>query len=427
MGAHLALQKLAIVTSPTTTSVRIDATMDSTSCMIPSDPDIAGVGVRTAIYIQNLFTFVPAIWALWDGKVSAYDLESVESHSTTILVTAFAILISAVGQAHTLGLSVFHASIVLSLSWMNNTNTFIYFLLYVKHKSQANDGDSVEPTFDAWYEYLRKRMHVVLPTKPFGMNLLSDDSVMGKHELSFQDSDISSIKLHQVSNKSSTSLTRKLLRKAVFLLGSLHLTVMAAFGLWVWTDPRFFKTGDSCAVDTSEMSILGIYVPCRSRGLHGWSIAIYTLFLVPGLNLILPMGLFLAIFTLCHKWHASARRVKLLCRRVASLRIMPVWISMSMLLIINIVFLVDIELTIYHNRERHEDNGESQWTFGQTLALLLLSMPLRDLIETSLSRREHERDRQARTLPSMPLPADAIDGIELMIQIRKTAQKQKLL
>ncbi|KAJ6573137.1 hypothetical protein DFH09DRAFT_1079294 [Mycena vulgaris] len=44
---------------------------------------------------ENLLSFVPAIWALWDGEVSAYELESVETQSTTILITAFAIMISA--------------------------------------------------------------------------------------------------------------------------------------------------------------------------------------------------------------------------------------------------------------------------------------------------------------------------------------------
>ncbi|KAJ6457947.1 hypothetical protein C8R45DRAFT_1184031, partial [Mycena sanguinolenta] len=99
-------------------------------------PDIAGVGVRVAIYIQNILGFIPAISALWDGQVMQYELEAVETQSTTILITAFAILISAMVQAQTLVLSSFHASLILSLSWMNNTNTFIYFLLYIQYRSQ---------------------------------------------------------------------------------------------------------------------------------------------------------------------------------------------------------------------------------------------------------------------------------------------------
>jgi hypothetical protein len=87
--------------------------MSDFSC-IASDPDISGIGVRAAVYIQNLLSFIPAIWALWDGKVTAYELESVETQSTTILITAFAILISAMVQGRTLGLSNFHASILLT-------------------------------------------------------------------------------------------------------------------------------------------------------------------------------------------------------------------------------------------------------------------------------------------------------------------------
>ncbi|EEB92427.1 hypothetical protein MPER_09065 [Moniliophthora perniciosa FA553] len=120
-----------------------------------SIPDISGLGVRAAIYIQNLLSFIPAIWALWDGEVTLYELESIEPQSTTILITAFAILISAMVQAQTLGLSSFHAAIVLSLSWMNNTNTFIYFLLYIQHKSQ--DGQ-VRPEWSSWMTHIREKL-----------------------------------------------------------------------------------------------------------------------------------------------------------------------------------------------------------------------------------------------------------------------------
>jgi hypothetical protein len=30
-------------------------------CAIPADPDFSGIGVRVAIYAQNLLSFVPAI------------------------------------------------------------------------------------------------------------------------------------------------------------------------------------------------------------------------------------------------------------------------------------------------------------------------------------------------------------------------------
>ena len=124
----------------------------SASCVIPSDPDISGIGVRSAIYIQNLLCFIPAVWALLDGEVSNYELETAETQSTTNLILAFAILISTIVQACTLGLTNYHATIVLSLSWMNNTNAFVYFLLYVHHKS-----GQVEPSWSAWIRHIQEK------------------------------------------------------------------------------------------------------------------------------------------------------------------------------------------------------------------------------------------------------------------------------
>jgi len=133
-------------------------TIMSSGCSeIPPDPDISGIGVRSAIYIQNLLNFVPVIWALWDGQVSSYELEPIETQSTTILIIAFSILISAMVQVQTIGISNFHANVILSLSWMNNTNTFIYFLLYVQYQSQPGP-DQVEPKWSAWLEHGRKKL-----------------------------------------------------------------------------------------------------------------------------------------------------------------------------------------------------------------------------------------------------------------------------
>jgi hypothetical protein len=149
------------------------------SCAIPSNPDISGIGVRVAIYIQNLLSFLPAFYALWDGKVEEHELKAVGTQSTTILVTAFAILISTIVQARTFGLSSFHTSVILNLSWMNNTNTFIYFLLYVHYKSDRDRGnEQIAPQWSAWVHHWHKafRPHVGNSPKPnnqLGVYILS--------------------------------------------------------------------------------------------------------------------------------------------------------------------------------------------------------------------------------------------------------------
>jgi hypothetical protein len=47
-----------------------------------------------------------------------------------------------------------------------------------------------------------------------------------------------------------------------------------------------------------------------------------------------------------------------------------------LLVAINILFIVDIELTL--RRNKGDQNGDNAWGFGQVLALLLLTIPLRD-------------------------------------------------
>jgi hypothetical protein len=154
------------------------------SCSIPANPDISGIGVRIAIYIQNFLSFIPAFWALMDKEVTSKELKTIEKQSTTILITAFAVLISAVVQIKTLGLSSFHSVIVLNLSWMNNTNTFIYFLLYIHYKSHLNRGEErVQPRWDAWGAHI---MRVVWPFFKSQNSILSvkikeRGSFAGKH------------------------------------------------------------------------------------------------------------------------------------------------------------------------------------------------------------------------------------------------------
>ncbi|KAJ7025257.1 hypothetical protein C8F04DRAFT_918690, partial [Mycena alexandri] len=98
--------------------------------------DISGIGVRTATYAQNILSFVPAFLALLDKKISNEELDSLEGQSTTILLSAFALLIAAFIEAKNRinGLDNYHTTIVLNLSWMNNTNTFIYILFHLHRK-----------------------------------------------------------------------------------------------------------------------------------------------------------------------------------------------------------------------------------------------------------------------------------------------------
>ncbi|KAJ6530079.1 ankyrin repeat-containing domain protein [Mycena vulgaris] len=400
---------------------------------IPSDPDISGIGVRAAIYIQNLLSFIPAIWALWDGTVSDYELESVETQSTTILLTAFAILISTMVRARTLGISNFHGSIVLSLSWMNNTNTFIYFLLYVQHKSQPGLRQ-IQPTLSAWINHLLEQFF-------FRVANSENSAERQEHGIAGIEADSRKFDAAGLRSKRAIALNRSslkiLFKRIVLSLGSFHLSMMAALGIWLWIDPASFGKANICAYEHGSTTILGNIVPLRSHRLRSWSLAIYSLFLLPGVNLMLPMGLFLWLFVAYQSWHQrrqstssgalntsrhtthdrsapnadsplqSGRKsgfrqtTRSLTQLGAVFRawkgrlpsfpsIVPVVIGMAILFAINLIFLVDIELTLRRNRNP-QDVADAAWTFGQILAMLLLVMPLRDLLETIFERREKRR------------------------------------
>jgi hypothetical protein len=201
----------------------------------------------------------------------------------------------------------------------------------------------------------------------------------------------------------------------VAILGSLHLSMMAALGIWLWSNPLSFGTArgpNACGIDYSTIVILGKAVPLRSSGLRIWSILVYAAVLVPGLNLLVPMVLFLVI-TILHRTCHAPRRVRkmdpsagrnprskrkpaiqtgtsksgasgVVGRSLVALEawynpfLFPTVFGMVLLFAINIIFLVDIELTLQQNRYL-KTSDESVWTFGQTLAMLLLVLPLRDL------------------------------------------------
>jgi hypothetical protein len=410
-----------------------------TSQIIPANPDISGYGIRVAIYIQNLLSFIPAFYALLDGKISEKELEVVEKQSTTILITAFAVLISAMVQAATFGLYSFHTSIILSLSWMNNTNTFIYFLLYIHHKIDSELGDKrVVPRWSAWF------YHVL---NPFGMRGKSakghdaEASSMIDHNnqlfLRFGRTKRNPLgSLHATRSQrekrkwpvrvvaydplrsSSSSLPdwaracwSLLRRKFVLVLGSLHLTAMAALGIWMWSSPSRYEatqanrlnlTSDKIPLQCTNTTLLGVDIPLTSAALNRTSLVFYSVFLAPCLNLVVPAVFFLLLFMRYeHSYFDSTTSlfvnalVFVITKPIARIIIFmkPVWpilTGLSFLLAINIVFIIDIETTIKRAIPYQDATDESNWTFGQTLALLLLVLPMRDVYDYIKESREAE-------------------------------------
>jgi hypothetical protein len=164
---------------------------------------------------------------------------------------------------------------------------------------------------------------------------------------------------------------------------------MAVVGVWLWSSPARFEISQRTfnppyPLTCTSMTLFGKSIRLSSPTLQAWSLLIYSIFLVPALNLLLPAALFLALYIYLHRRHLLQSRDQ---RKAGSL---PVVLGLVFLLLVNAVFMVDTELTV-HRGTKQQQPGESQWTFGQTLALLLLSLPIRDTALLESYRRDSVR------------------------------------
>ena len=80
---------------------------------IQPNPDIAGVGVRTAFYAQAFLSILPLFIIGADGQITLEELRTIIEIVETNEVTACALVLSALIQAWTYGLTTYHADIVL--------------------------------------------------------------------------------------------------------------------------------------------------------------------------------------------------------------------------------------------------------------------------------------------------------------------------
>jgi hypothetical protein len=256
---------------------------------IPANPDISGIGVRTAIYAQNLLCFLPVILYLWDGEISVDELAGIQDQSTGMLAIAFAILIAtaslAAGRNPTV--SHYHAAIILDLSWMNNTSTWIWFILYIHERSRATYKD-VAATWPAW----RTTLWFAVRTHLHG----PDRTVSGTGPTS-QGGEKKQTRWQKVVKPLSLAIkwvrrfARLILAAPVLTLGSIHLSMMAAIGIWLWHDPGGFgKPIGSC---TPMLSVFGASASFHSTPLRIFSLTMYAVVLIPGLNLLPPFAFFL--------------------------------------------------------------------------------------------------------------------------------------
>jgi hypothetical protein len=68
-------------------------------------------------------------------------------------------------------------------------------------------------------------------------------------------------------------------------------------------------------------------------------------------------------------------------------------VGLVCLAMINVIFLVDIELTLSRNKQI-QSREANEWGFGQVLALLLLVVPLRDFAKSVIDIQRNIREKK---------------------------------
>jgi hypothetical protein len=189
---------------------------------------------------------------------------------------------------------------------MNNTSTFIWFLLYAHRRSRNKDKAILIPaTWSDWSKLL------LFPLRRLG------GASLERAEKGNDREDDNQGRRQSSNGKTCISLIQRswdLISQApVLALGSIHLTLMSAVGIWLWSDPSKFGTPIPC---DPSLAIAGGAVRFSSQAMHICSLLMYSLFLIPGVNLIPAFFLLLSPHILYNKSRRQQPQFWTRCRHI---------------------------------------------------------------------------------------------------------------
>ncbi|KAJ7798614.1 hypothetical protein B0H14DRAFT_3886381 [Mycena olivaceomarginata] len=324
---------------------------------LPSNPDVSGIGVRRS-HLRS----------------KSYMLLARHHQSIGMLAVAFAILFTTIILAKGAGgdqmITSYHAAVVLDLSWMNNTSKWIW--LFSMPTIEASTMTTPLELTGANGAMLS----LSLSGSCWGrmINLAPAQNASGacpEHHLGHCLGHAQRIaqRIWCIAQRIWGFVSEQ----PVLTLGSIHLSLLAAVGIWL------YRSACTILIKAIAHCIIGNVFPCS----------------IPGLNLIPPFAFFLMLhisYNWCRGHHQSPSpdfELQPSYSFPGSLGPIPNLAphqikqggssqhSAVLLVAINILFIVDIELTLRHNKGDQTGN-EATWGFGQVLALLLLIIPLRD-------------------------------------------------
>ncbi|KAJ7809742.1 ankyrin repeat-containing domain protein [Mycena leptocephala] len=289
-----------------------------------SNPDVSGVGVRAAIYAQNLTCFLPVIVHLWDRKISKDELKGIKDQSIGMLAVAFAILLT---------------TIILAKANWSDWGVALFAPLRELLGWSEGDGDGAGTSI--------------------------------------------SLRIQGVTQRIAQRIWHFTSSQPVLTLGSIHLSLMATVGIWLWSNPSKFGHPLDPSCDPT-LTFVGVPAHFSSKPLHIASLMMYSLVLIPGLNLIPPFAFFLTLH-ISYNW--SRERHQWFWKRwdEAILKVFTLRKSPTS---------SDSEQGNPSRRSSPGDqNGDDAWGFRQVLALLLLIIPLRDAWGPLQEIRERLREK----------------------------------
>ncbi|KIM88232.1 hypothetical protein PILCRDRAFT_814137 [Piloderma croceum F 1598] len=299
------------------------------------NPDIAGIGVRVSIYIQAFLNLACTFVFAKDGKISSYESATLSTSSTNLFLTGCALLISAFIQGATSGFSVHHALIILNISWINSFSAILFVTL----------GVVLSISFTTWFE-------------------------PGLRQL----------------------WTGTLLR--AIPLSILHLSGMGALGIWVWAKVNTFGDQLECTPATF-MTIFGHDIAVTSASLRKGSIVLYSIITLPLLNLVIIILVGVVMVTLLslayYTIHGSFEPWESFDRFI----LVSGGLTTALL---EVLFIVDTELMISRSSTLVKP-GESAWTFGQTLAMVMVAMLLLDTVRAGFKSWTEKADQESGEKP----------------------------
>jgi hypothetical protein len=455
---------------------------------ITANPEISGIGVRTAIYIQVVLSLVHAIVAGYDGRIDDFELKSLIAVFLGILLPGCALLLSAIIQAKTFGLSAYHAMIVLFLSWINNTTALTFFAYIVgdqyyrpfqplEESQKQNEGqhditeldrewaeadglarwcvlEKVERTLDKlncdkkatkstslkpnlwdleiqkWTLWRKKKIMTMIPNKEDSPELQrrwGEEWEENERKLREMLPNRDQIEKPFDISVARSNVTRFLSRKPILWMGALasvHLMLLSAFGLWFWSTLPNFGINREC-IPSIRFVFFTKSIPITSKVLRSRSKSIYIFSSLPVINIYLWLVIFLSASAAASLAIAAVSIIVGLLLMVVMyfigprIRRAPTGVAVSpprtlryltqfffaltiiTTLAVQTSLIALTELTIAHNQHLIQSK-ESDWTFGQTLALMLTLIPLSEAVKFLWEKRPRalkesgREDRESR-------------------------------